>query len=61
MSMKRTFIILATLALLVIVVLGAWTFYDAYQLGVLPWQAEPTRAAVTPFANLPTVVATPEG
>lgn len=52
-----TGIVLVTLVFLII---GGWTFYDAWDAGVLPWQPDPTRIVVTPFADLPTVAATPE-
>ncbi|HWV22956.1 MAG TPA: hypothetical protein VNZ58_02095 [Thermomicrobiales bacterium] len=47
------------LVALIFVIVGGWTFYDAWDAGVLPWQPDPTRVVVTPFANLPTEVATP--
>ena len=45
--------------LLVAIIVGGWTFVDAWEAGMLPWQPEPTRVAVTPFANLPTPASTP--
>lgn len=37
----------------VVIVLG-FGLYLAGQAGELPWQEDPTRIPVTPFANLPT-------
>lgn len=59
MSLKRTLLSLIAVGFLFAVVMVSWTLYDAWQLGVLPWQPEPTRVVVTPFADLPTVVSTP--
>jgi hypothetical protein len=46
-------------ALMIVVIVGAMTFRDAWQAGLLPWQPEPTLVAVTSFANLPTPASTP--
>ena len=59
MNTKRMLMALAVIVVVTISVIGAWTFYDAWNAGVLPWQPEPTRIIVTPFANLPTPTATP--
>lgn len=40
-------------ALLVVLAIGGFGVYIAGEAGRLPWQEEPTRIAVTPFANLP--------
>ncbi|MCA9833906.1 MAG: hypothetical protein KC435_08180 [Thermomicrobiales bacterium] len=59
MRVKRLLLSVAALVLVAGIVIGGWTFYDAWQMGVLPWQPEPTRIVVTPFADLPTPSATP--
>lgn len=59
MNIKRMLLTLAAVLLIAVIVVGGWTFYDAWDAGLLPWQPEPTRAAVTPFADLPTPSATP--
>lgn len=56
---KRTLLIVGIVLIVAIAVIGLWTFYDAWAAGMLPWQPEPTRVAVTPFANLPTPTGTP--
>ena len=43
----------------VVVVLAVFGLWFGGQQGMLPWQPEPTRIPVTPFANLPGSVATP--
>ena len=37
-----------------LLILAAWGLWFAGSAGVLPWQPEPTRIAITPFADLPT-------
>lgn len=59
MTLRRMLLTIGVLVLLTLLVVGVWTFYDAWEAGMLPWQPEPTRAAVTPFADLPTPSATP--
>lgn len=59
MNLRRILLIVGAVLLLAVIVVGGWTFLDAWEAGMLPWQPEPTRAAVTPFANLPTPSATP--
>jgi hypothetical protein len=48
----RTWII-AIVAIPVIAVLG-FSIFLANEAGRLPWQEDPTRIPITPFANLPT-------
>jgi hypothetical protein len=43
---------LALLALVVLLTVGGYGLYLANMAGRLPWQEEPTRIPVTPFANL---------
>ena len=59
MNTRRILLTLAVMVILTLTVVGGWTFYDAWEAGVLPWQPEPTRVIVTPFADLPTPTATP--
>lgn len=52
-SRKRA--IVATLLLIPIGIVLFFALYLADTAGELPWQTDPTRIPVTPFANLPTV------
>jgi hypothetical protein len=36
-----------------LLILAAWGLSLAGSAGFLPWQPEPTRIAITPFADLP--------
>lgn len=56
---RRILLFVGAAVILIIAIVGIWTFYDAWSAGMLPWQPEPTRIAVTPFADLPTPSATP--
>ena len=48
---------LLTLAILVAVIfvifVGGFGYYLADSAGQLPWQEDPTRIAITPFADIP--------
>lgn len=47
---------------LVVIAAGSFGLYVANEAGQLPWQADPTRIAVTPFADLPPAATpTPDG
>ena len=59
MTPKRILLAVGLVLILTIAVIGSWTLYDAWDAGLLPWQPEPTRVAVTPFADLPTPTVTP--
>jgi hypothetical protein len=48
--------IVAALVLIPIGIVLAFSLYLADTAGELPWQTDPTRIPVTPFANLPTAV-----
>jgi hypothetical protein len=48
--------IIATLILIPIGLVLAFSLYLANTAGELPWQTDPTRIPVVPFANLPTTV-----
>ena len=54
-SRKRA--IIATLVLIPIALVLFFSLYLANTAGELPWQTDPTRIPVTPFANLPTAPA----
>ena len=47
---------IATLVLIPIGLVILFSLYLANTAGELPWQTDPTRVPVTPFANLPTTV-----
>ncbi len=47
---RNLILIVVVLALLIV---AAWGLSLAGSAGVLPWQPEPTRIAITPFADLP--------
>ena len=49
---RRDLIILA-IVLIPVVILAAWGLTLAGSAGFLPWQPEPTRIPITPFAGLP--------
>lgn len=49
--------IVATVVLIPIALVLFASLYLANQAGELPWQVDPTRIPVTPFANLPTAPA----
>ena len=44
---------LLLVAVALALVVGGYGMYLASLAGELPWQAEPTRIAVTPFADIP--------
>ncbi|CAN5675677.1 hypothetical protein BH23CHL5_BH23CHL5_24300 [soil metagenome] len=47
--------VIATLVLIPIGVVLVFSLWLASEAGELPWQTDPTRIPITPFANLPTV------
>lgn len=47
------------LALVLIIAVGAYGTYLANEAGRLPWQEEPTRIPITPFADIPGFGGTP--
>jgi hypothetical protein len=51
---RRRNLIIAVVILIPLVLLAAWGLSFAGSAGVLPWQPEPTRIAITPFADLQT-------
>jgi hypothetical protein len=56
-------VVIAAAVMLLLVVVGGYALYLGSAAGVLPWQEEPTRIAITPFAGIPgfggTATATP--
>jgi hypothetical protein len=50
---RRRNLIIAVVILIPLVLLAAWGLSFAGSAGVLPWQPDPTRIAITPFADLP--------
>jgi hypothetical protein len=58
-------IAVATAIVIALILIVGYGSYLAGQAGELPWQAQPTRIAITPFAGIPgfdpasTPVATP--
>jgi len=50
---RRRTLVIAVIVLVPLLILAAWGLSVAGSAGVLPWQPEPTRILVTPFANLP--------
>ncbi len=55
MKLRKHPVLLAIVStfVLVIVVAGIYGTWLAGSAGMLPWQPEPTRIAVTPFADIP--------
>ena len=45
--------LLIAAAVLLVVVVGASGLWLAGEAGQLPWQADPTRIPITPFADIP--------
>jgi hypothetical protein len=58
---RRRSLAIAVIVLVPLLILAAWGLSLAGSAGFLPWQPEPTRIPITPFANLPsgTTVGTP--
>jgi hypothetical protein len=46
-------ILIAVIVLAPLLILAAWGMVVAGSAGILPWQPDPTRIPVTPFADLP--------
>lgn len=45
--------IIVAISLTLVVVVVGFAIYLASLTGSLPWQSNPTRIAITPFANIP--------
>jgi hypothetical protein len=52
-SRRNRIILIAAVILVPLVVLAAWGLMFAGSVGMLPWQPDPTRVPITPFAGLP--------
>lgn len=52
---RRTMLIAVAVVLVPLLILAAWGMVVAGSAGILPWQPDPTRIPVTPFADLPGV------
>jgi hypothetical protein len=50
---RRRNVIIAVVVLVPLLILAAWGLSFAGSAGMLPWQPEPTRIVITPFADLP--------
>jgi hypothetical protein len=50
---RRRVVVIAAIVLVPLLILAAWGLSLAGWAGFLPWQPEPTRIAITPFADLP--------
>jgi hypothetical protein len=46
-------ILIAVVILVPLLILAAWGMVVAGSAGMLPWQPDPTRIPITPFADLP--------
>ena len=46
-------LVIALIVLVPLLILAAWGLSLAGSVGFLPWQPEPTRIPITPFADLP--------
>ncbi len=53
---RRRALVIAVIVLVPLLILAAWGLSLAGSAGVLPWQPEPTRIPITPFADLPGAV-----
>jgi hypothetical protein len=51
----RNVVIGIVVVVAILAIIGVWF---GGQQGMLPWQPEPTRIPITPFADLPTSIAT---
>jgi hypothetical protein len=50
---RRRAVVIAAIVLVPVLILAAWGLSLAGSAGFLPWQPDPTRIPITPFANLP--------
>ncbi|MCC7024477.1 MAG: hypothetical protein IT338_16750 [Thermomicrobiales bacterium] len=56
---RRRNAIIALVVLAPLLILAAWALSFAGSAGMLPWQPEPTRIPITPFADLMGEAVTP--
>ena len=52
---RRRAAVIVVIVLVPLLILTAWGLSLAGSAGFLPWQPEPTRIPITPFADLPGV------
>ena len=50
---RRRTLVIALIVMVPLLILAAWGLSLAGSAGFLPWQPEPTRIPMTPFADLP--------
>ncbi|MDP9473656.1 MAG: hypothetical protein M3Q71_23850 [Chloroflexota bacterium] len=50
---RRWLTLLATIALIAALAIGGYGMYLGSVAGRLPWQEDPTRIPITPFADIP--------
>jgi hypothetical protein len=50
---RRRTLVIVLIVLVPLLILAAWGLSVAGSAGVLPWQPDPTRIPITPFADLP--------
>jgi hypothetical protein len=50
---RRRTLVIAAIVLVPLLILATWGLWLAGSAGFLPWQPEPTRIPITPFADLP--------
>ena len=55
---RRRNVMIAVVVLVPLLILVAVGLSFAGSAGVLPWQPEPTRIPITPFADLPSMMTT---
>ena len=53
MERRRRNLIIAATVLIPVLIVVIWALMMAGAAGFLPWQPEPTRIPITPFADLP--------
>jgi hypothetical protein len=52
-KLSRWLAIVLVVFVLAVIAIGAFGTYMASEAGMLPWQEDPTRIPITPFADLP--------
>ena len=52
-SLCRWLTVVLVVFVLAVIAIGAFGTYMASEAGMLPWQEDPTRIPITPFAGLP--------
>ena len=54
---RRRTLVIGVIVLVPLLILAAWGLSLVGSAGFLPWQPEPTRIPITPFADLPATTA----